>query len=148
MYKVIMKIIVARLCPLLSNFIASMQTSLVLGRKGIENFVIVQELLHTISSKKGNVGYTALKIDLEKAYDRLKWSLIDCYCSTFQNTLWMWSWVVFPHIVLLCFFNGGALKESQPSQNIRQGYPLSSYLFIMCMAVLGFQIKDKCDSEL
>ena len=82
-----MKIIVARLCPLLSNFIASMQTSLVLGRKGIENFVIVQELLHTISSKKGNVGYMALKIDLEKTYDRLKWSLIDCYCSTFQNTL-------------------------------------------------------------
>jgi len=45
-------------------------------------------------------------------------------------------------------FNGGALEESQPSQNIRQGDPLSSYLFIMCMEVLGFLIRDKCDSEL
>jgi len=38
--------------------------------------IIVQEMIHTMSSKKGNQGYMAIKIDLEKAYDRLEWHFI------------------------------------------------------------------------
>jgi len=44
--------------------------------------------------------------------------------------------------------NEGDLEESHPMSGIRQGNPLSPYLFIMCMKVLGFMIKDKCDSKL
>ena len=36
----------------------------------------MQEVIHTISKKKGRVGYMALKIDLEKVYDKLEWSFI------------------------------------------------------------------------
>ena len=53
-----------------------LQTAFVPGRKGIDNAIIVQEVVHTISKKKGRVGYMALKIDLEKAYDKLEWSFI------------------------------------------------------------------------
>lgn len=43
------------------------------GRRGIDNAIIVQELIHTISKKKKrSIGYMAIKIDLEKAYDKLK----------------------------------------------------------------------------
>ena len=39
--------------------------------------IIAQELIHTMSLKKGKVGYMAIKIDLEKAYDnRLEWHFI------------------------------------------------------------------------
>ena len=44
--------------------------------KGIDNAIIVQELIHSISRKKGAVGYMAIKLDLEKAYDKLEWSFI------------------------------------------------------------------------
>lgn len=44
--------------------------------------------------------------------------------------------------------NGGALEEFQPSRGIRQGDPLSPYIFIMGMDMLGYMIKDKCDSKL
>ena len=46
------------------------------GQKGIDNAIIMQELIHFITRKKGKVGYMAIKIDLEKAYDKLEWSFI------------------------------------------------------------------------
>ena len=49
-----------------------MQTAFVSGRKGMNNVIIAQEVLHSLGKKKGRTGYMALKIDLEKAYDKLE----------------------------------------------------------------------------
>ena len=38
--------------------------------------IIVQALIHMMSTKKGNQGYMAIKIDLEKVYNRLEWHFI------------------------------------------------------------------------
>ena len=42
----------------------------------MDNAIIVQELIHLMFKKKGRTGVMAIKLDLEKAYDRLKWSFI------------------------------------------------------------------------
>ena len=70
------KIIVAKLRPHLEKLISPLQIAFLPGRKGIDNAIIVQELIHSISRKKGKVGYMAIKIDLEKAYYKLEWSFI------------------------------------------------------------------------
>ena len=75
-YKIVTKIIVARLRPLLPGLVSPFQTAFVLGRKGIDNAIIVQEIIHSMSRKRGRGGSMAIKIDLEKAYDRLEWSFI------------------------------------------------------------------------
>ena len=75
-YKIITKIIVARLRPYLDKLVSPLQTAFVPGRKGVDNAVIMQEIIHTLRKKKGMVGYMAIKIDLEKAYDKLEWNFI------------------------------------------------------------------------
>ena len=75
-YKVVTKIIMARLRPFLDKFISPLQTTFVPGRKGIVNVIIAQETIHSLGKKKGKTRYMALKIDLEKAYDKLEWGFI------------------------------------------------------------------------
>ena len=83
--------------------------------------IIAQEILHFMEKKKGRVGTMALKIDLEKAFDRLEWSflrevlvhfnfpsnliaiIMDCISSTSVSVL----------------FNDGKLPTFSPSCGIR-----------------------------
>lgn len=50
----------------------------------MDNMIITQEIIHTMSKKKGKIGFMAIKIDLEKAYDRLEWhfirDMLNLYC--------------------------------------------------------------------
>ena len=75
-YKVVTKIIVARICPLLYNLISPIQATFMPGRRGLDNVLIAQKLIHSINKKKGRMGYMAIKVDLKKAYDRLEWNFI------------------------------------------------------------------------
>ena len=150
MYKIVMKVIVANIYPMLSNLVSPYQTTFVLGRKGIDNVIILQELVHTMSKMKGKGGFMAIKIDLEKAYDCLEWSFI-------QDTLALFK---FPNhlasLIMSCvstssismLYNGSALEPFLSSRGIRQGDPLSPYFFILCMKVLGTFITEKCDAKL
>ena len=72
-YKIVSKIVVGRLRPHLDKLISPNQAAFVPGRKGLDNIVIAQELLHSLDTKKGKVGFMAVKVDLAKAYDRLEW---------------------------------------------------------------------------
>ncbi|KAL0000247.1 hypothetical protein SO802_019849 [Lithocarpus litseifolius] len=149
-YKVVTKIIVARLRPYLDKLISPLQVAFVLGRKGIDNAIIAQEVIHTLSKKKGRVGFMALKIDLEKAYDKLEWSfiresLIRANSPTYLIELIM-SCVSTVSTSLL--FNGEALDPIYLLRGIRQGDPLSPYLFILCMDFLSQLIEGKCNGNL
>ena len=91
----------------------------------------------------------ALKIDLEKAYDKLEWSFIKGMLSRYN----------FPEnlseLIMSCIssmstsllFNGGSLEYFRPSRGIRQGDPLSPYIFILCMDLLGQLIQEKCEAK-
>ena len=149
-YKIVSKILVGRIRPLLDQLISPCQAAFVPGRRGVDNAIVVQEIIHTMGRAKGKGGYMALKIDLEKAYDKLEWSFI-------RDTLLLYK---FPsHLVSLIMscvssstisvlFNGGALEFFQPTRGIRQGDSLSPYLFILCMEVLGALIVEKCEEQL
>lgn len=66
-YEIILKIIVGRVRSLLANMISPVQSTFVLGRRGLDNAFIVQELFHSIDGKKGKMEYMAVQLDLEKA---------------------------------------------------------------------------------
>ena len=120
-YKIVSKIIVGRIRPFLDQLISPCQAAFVPGRRGVDNAIIVQEIIHTMGKTRGNIGYMALKIDLEKAYDKLEWSFIKGMLSRFN----------FPdnliELILSCvssvstsvLWNGGSLDSFQPSRGIR-----------------------------
>ncbi|XP_050242023.1 uncharacterized protein LOC126690976 [Quercus robur] len=149
-YKIITKILVARIRPHLNKLVSPYQIAFVPGRRGVDNVIIVQELIHTIGRTKGNRGIMAIKIDLEKAYDRIEWSFNRKMLTRFnfpENLIKLiMSCVTTVSTSLL--LKGGSLDPFLPSRGIRQGDPLSPYLFILCMEFLGHLIEDKCVAKL
>ena len=65
-----------RLKEIMSSVIALNQSSFVHGRQITDNIIIYQEVLHSMRTKKSGKSFMTIKIDLEKAYDRLSWSFI------------------------------------------------------------------------
>ena len=148
-YKIISKVIVARLRPQLENIVSPFQTAFILGRRGTDNVIIVQELIHTIVQAKERKWYMAIKIDLEKAYDRIKWSFIReiLFKFNFSDKLIELIMSCISSFSTSLLFNGGCLDSFCPSRGIKEGDPLSPYLFIICIEYLGHLIGDKCAAK-
>lgn len=91
----------------------------------------------------------AIKIDWEKAYDRLEWHFIRDVLNLYRLSTYLidlvMSYESSSYISVL--FNGGKLDPFQPLRGIRQGDPLSPYLFIICMKTIGFLISGKCEEK-
>lgn len=94
--------------------------------------------------KQGGNGFMAIKIDFEKAYDRLK-------CDFIKETLCE---MHFPQLMievimecvssssLRILWNGEPMNAITPTRGIRQGDPLSPYLFVLCMERLNQVIEE------
>ena len=143
MYKVVTKIIVARLQPYLDKLISPMQTAFVPGRKGIDNIIIAQEIMHSLGKKKGRTGYVALKIDLEKAYDKLEWNFIKDMLIRVSLSMDIID------VIMSCvstvstsiLFNGKALDPIYPSRGIRQGARYLHTCSSCAWTILGSSLK-------
>jgi len=75
-YKIITKVLVNRIRPLLDSIIGPLQGSFVLCRGTTENALIDQEIMHYMNHSKSKKGSLAVKLDLEKAYDRVEWDFL------------------------------------------------------------------------
>lgn len=143
-YKIITKAIVNRIKLILPHITSNTQTSFVPGRQITDNIVIVQEVLHTMKRKQGQKGFMTLKIDFEKAYDRLKWSFIRDTLNEFNFPL------IMNEVIMECIsspsmrilWNGEQTESFSPTRGIRQGDPLSPYLFVLCMERLNQIIEE------
>jgi hypothetical protein len=138
-YKVIAKILVSRLRPLLANMISPCQSAFIPDRWIAENQLIVQELLHIFKRRKVKGGFVAMKVDLQKAYDRVNWSFLEIVMTKFgfNETFTNWIMQCVSTVSFSILINGGKTEYFRPSRGLRQGDPLSPYLFIMCQEVLS-----------
>jgi hypothetical protein len=75
-YKVVSKVIVERLKEFGLLIVSPFQTGFVPGRNIHENIVVALEMIHSMAKIMGKKGYFVIKVDLSKAYDKLKWGFI------------------------------------------------------------------------
>ncbi|KAK4258441.1 hypothetical protein QN277_004892 [Acacia crassicarpa] len=142
-YKSIMKIIVSRLKNILPQVISPNQCSFVPSRHSSDNIIVAQEVIHSMRNMKKKKGFMAIKIDLEKAYDRVNWQLLFACLqklhipSSLREVIAQC--VSTPSMQLL--WNGDKAEEFRPSRGVRQGDPLSPYLFVICMEKLAHLIQ-------
>ena len=144
-YKIIAKMLANRMKLVLDSIISESQSAFVLGRAIIDNILISTEIVHYLKRKKqGKNGIAALKIDMSKAYDRIEWLFLK---SMMLRMGFDEGWVT---LIMMCVStvsykvcrDGEDVGPIVPSRGLRQGDPLSPYLFIICAEGLNSLIQN------
>lgn len=91
-----------------------------------DNIIISQEAIHTIKNTESKQGFMIVKVDLEKAYNRVRWdfledtlyetgllvslirTIVGCVTSSSMQLLW----------------NGALTDSFTPTRGVRQGSPI------------------------
>lgn len=75
-YKLITKVLVNRLRPMLDSIISPFQSSFIPKRGTCDNAIILQEISHMMHKSKRKKGDMAFKIDVQKAYNHVRWDIL------------------------------------------------------------------------
>lgn len=112
-YKCITKAIVNRIKSLLNEYVSPFQASFVPERNVHDNSIVAHEIIHTMSRMKGKRRFMSIKIDLEKAYDRLSWVYISRCLEEIKSSRPLWPillWNVLHRHISLFFGMERSLK--------------------------------------
>jgi len=143
-YRLIAKSLADRLKTYLPNYIHNAQYPFIQNKHISSNMIITQEIIHSFGLKNWTGKAFMLKLDLAKAFDHLNWNFLTqalhrlhlpghfiqllkcCYNS--------------PSMAVLV--NGRPTEFFTPNRGIRQGCPLSPFLFAIAINELSITLNQ------
>jgi hypothetical protein len=151
MLKIITKTIANRIKNILPEIVSPQQSAFLPGRLISDNTLIAFETFHYLKQNQNKTkGYVGMKLDMAKAYDRLEWGFIEATLNTmgFPSNLVNSIMKCVTSVNFSILVNGQPSPKFNPNRGIRQGDPLSPYLFILCADVFSTMITNSQDLNL
>ena len=140
-YKIAAKIIANRMKNVLGSVISNDQTGFLPNRYIGENVRLILDVIEFADIN--DIPGTLFFIDFEKAYDKLEWSFIARCLEQFGfgNDIRKWVKLFYTNISSCVINNGHTSNYFKLTRGVRQGCPLSCYIFIICAEIMSIAIR-------
>jgi len=130
-YKIITKVFSCRIKRVLPAVIDDGQSTFTKGRGMLDNVLVANEVVKELRRYKRSG--LCLKVDYEKAYDSVRWDFLYhmLHKLGFHSRLIMWVKGCLESAMVFVLVNGSPTSEFKPSRDLRQGDPLTPFLFLI-----------------
>ena len=143
--KIASKALTLRLGKVLSDIISPDQCAYVKGRNNFDAVRTINDIMDYTNFY--NLPGLMVTIDFEKAFDSLSWNFLIKTLEKFNfgKSFIQWVRILYTNISSCIMNNGVATPLFSIGRGVRQGDPLSPYLFILALETLLASIKQNPD---
>ncbi|KAL2920834.1 LINE-1 retrotransposable element ORF2 protein [Bienertia sinuspersici] len=144
LYKIISKILTARIAQVIGEVIDDAQAGFIPGKHIGDNILLATELMKGYGQKFISPR-CMLKIDLKKAYDSVEWGFLETILNElgFPNQFVKWVIGCITSVNYSVMVNGAPYKPFKGEKGLRQGDPMSPFIF-----AIGMEYLSRCMQEL
>jgi hypothetical protein len=141
-YKILTKLLALHMTKVIPSIINHDQTAYIKGRYIGENIRTITDIIEYCKQK--NMSAILLLIDFEKAFDTVRWNFLGEILQKFYFGKIFQKWVKILHTDIKSYvINNGHFSDSfNIFRGIRQGCPLSAYLFLLVVEMLAINIRN------
>jgi hypothetical protein len=131
LYKILSKVLADRLKKVLGKLIDKVQSAFLSKRQIFDGVLVINELVDLAKQRDDNC--LLFKVDFERAYDTVSWKFLEYMMERmgFADTWMRWIRSCVCQSSMSVLVNGSPMADLSVGKGLRQGDPLSPFLFLI-----------------